>query len=171
MPDRYRSQDPASQRDMPKKERQGGIWLTLLIFIFIVGRPLWHGVTQSLVLTRQWQADPAIWYDIVWQRPCRIIWSVIFLTTLLSVSAGIMLWKTRRPAAVWYAVAVLWLAWPGACLAQSAGWLWYGDPVRAALWLLAERKNLVFSCIMPFIWTCYLYRSRRVRARYWPDDT
>ena len=96
---------------------------------------------------------------------------MFFLTTLLSVSAGVMLWKTRRPAAVWYAVAVLWLAWPGACLAQSAGWLLYGDPVRAALLLLAERKNLLLSCIMPFIWTCYLYRSRQVRARYWPDDT
>ena len=171
MPDRSRSPDPASQPDMPGKKRETGIWLTLLVFIFIVGRPLWHGVTQSLVLTRQLQADPAIWYDIVWQRHCRIIWGVFFLTSILSVSAGVVLWKVRRPAAVWYAVAVLWLAWPGAYLAQCAGWLLYGDPVHAALLLLAERQSLVLSCLMPLVWTCYLYRSRRVRARYWPDST
>ena len=171
MPDPSRSPDPASQAGIPGKRRGTGIWLTLLIGIFIIARPLWHGVTQSLVLTRQFQADPAIWYDIIWQRHCRIIWSVFFLTSMLSISAGIILWKIRRPAAVWYAVAVLWIAWPGTYLAQSAGWLLYGDPVRAALLVITQRESLAISCIMPLIWTCYLYRSRRVRTRYWSDGT
>lgn len=160
---------PPSTGSRPARTGAGG-WLAVLIVILIAVRPLWEGIAQSAVFTRELQADPSLLHDVLWNRYRQIVWEVFFVNSLLSVSAGLLLWKLHRPVSVRYAMAVLWIIWPGSYIAVALVWLCLGHPFIALGTIVQEWHGLLVSLIAPLVWTIYLRYSKRVRNTYSYDE-
>lgn len=144
-----------------------GGWLALLIVILILVRPVLEAIFQSAVFNRQWQENPSILHDIIWNRHRQIVWIVCFIMSALSVSAGVVFWKIRRSAAVRYAIAVPWITSSGYHAVIMFAWLLFSHPVLAIAFVVQSRENLLISFIAPLFWTTCLHDSKRVSDTCW----
>ena len=135
----------------------------MLIVILILVRPVLEAIFQSAVFNRQWQENPSILHDIIWNRHRQIVWIVCFIMSALSVSAGVVFWKIRRSAAVRYATAVPWITSPGYHAVIMFAWLLFSHPVLAIAFVVQSRENLLISFIAPLFWTTCLHDSKLVR--------
>ncbi|EEO27701.1 DUF2569 family protein [Oxalobacter paraformigenes] len=147
-----------------------GGWLAVLIVILVVVRPVLEGAAQSVIFTLELQADPSLLHNVVWNRYRQIIWAVFVVSSLLSVSAGLLLWKLHRPVSVRYAMAVLWVIWPGSYIAVALVWLCLGNPLMALSAIVLEWHGLLVSLVAPLVWTLYLRYSKRVKNTYSYDE-
>ena len=118
-------------------------------FLILV-RPVLDAIFQSAVFNRQWQENPSVLHDIIWNRHRQIVWTVCFIMSALSVSAGVVLWKIRRSAAVRYAIAVLWITSPGYYAVIMFAWLLFSHPVLAIAFVVQSRK----TCLSPLSRHC-----------------
>ena len=147
-----------------------GGWLAVLIVVLVAVRPILEGIAQSATFTQELQANPWLLHDVVWNRYRQIIWAVFFVNSLLSVSAGLLLWKLHRPISVRYAMTVLWVIWPGSYIAVALVWLCLGHPLIALVAIVQEWHGLLVSLIAPLVWTIYLRYSKRVKNTYSYDE-
>ena len=137
-----------------------GGWLADRFLILVW--PVLDAIFQSAVFNRQWQEDPSVLHDIIWTRHRQIVWTVCFIMSALSISAGVALWKIRRSAAVRYAIAVLWITSPGYYAVIIFAWLLFSHAVLAIAFVVQSRENLLISFIAPLFWTTCLHDSKRV---------
>ena len=159
-----------STGENPSGQAGIGGWLAFLIVVLVFGRPVFEAIAQSAAFTRQIMADRSLLHDIVWNRHRQIVWAVFFMMSALTVSAGFALWKLHRPVSVKYAIAVLWIAWPGSYIGVALVWLGLGHPLLALSTVVLEWQGLLTSLIAPLIWTAYLRYSERVRNTYTYDE-
>lgn len=137
-----------SGKNRPEPPGVGG-WLADCFLILV--RPVLDAIFQSAVFNRQWQENPSILHDIIWNRHRQIVWTVCFIMSALSVSAGVVFWKIRRSAAVRYAIAVLWIASPGYYAVIMFAWLLFGHPV---LWPSLSSCRVGKICLSPLSRHC-----------------
>ncbi len=137
-----------------------GGWLADRFLILV--RPVLEAIFQSAVFNRQWQENPSILHDIIWNRHQQIVWIVCFIMSALSVSAGVIFWKIHRSAAVRYAIAVPWITSSGYYAVIMFAWLLFSHPVLAIAFVVQSRENLLISFIAPLFWTTCLHDLKHV---------
>lgn len=99
-----------------------------------------------------------------WATYKNAVWVTFGLATLISIYAGSRLGWTRKRSAVKVALAALWLAGPLAATVLAViipSVIFNSDAVEAQ-----AITGILQSIIGAAVWTAYLLRSKRVKARF-----
>ncbi len=136
-------------------------WLALLVCSLVAIGPLVTIGGLASAIASSEAGNLMLRYVPEWQSAKRAMWIIAVTSSLITAYAGLLLALTRQRRAVWQAIAALWIAGPVATLAVAM----YAGP---ALGVIGE---LLRSGIAAGVWTAYLLRSKRVRARFGAGDT
>ena len=124
------------------------LWLGVLSPVFWIG-------FNIVIMRRMEQMNPD---DAVLMRAMNwdvLLWVVTLIREAMHIAAALMLYFRRNSTSVWFAIAILWLAGPFLILGTWAA-------VQGEL----NVAGLVRSALIAFVWTLYLFLSRRVKATY-----
>ena len=88
-------------------------------------------------------------------HPANLDWTYIVVRAAMRISAALALLFVRRPVAVWFALAVLWLSGP---IYVLVNWALFDNQVMP--FALIRSIAVAAAC------TWYLLRSERVKATY-----
>ena len=139
-------------------------WLALLIAGLVFFGPLVGMGQISGDLYQTESQYPQLLNVPAWGSYKTLTWAVFIVAVALSVVAGVRLLRTRKRSAVSFAIAALWLSGPVAAIIMVF-------ILPAVLFGSADISSETMTGMMkPFfgaiIWTAYLLRSTRVKARY-----
>lgn len=137
-------------------------WLGFLVVALIVLGPL-----ATVVLTAGQLSDTKTLYPEVegtslWREAQIVTWISVAAFCLISVYAGLRLWKKLVWSSVWIAIACLWIAGPLLSIASLIALDEMGGEPNAADFGAAVGRPFVWA----LIWTVYLLVSKRVRRTY-----
>jgi hypothetical protein len=151
----------------PKKDEDfvsgiGG-WLLVLIIMLII-----NGMLDGMKTYVLWSSYISLHNHPDTQLVQR--WYLLFLCCLTFYTVFCMV-SRRTLSTVGLTIVTLWAMGPiraSAIFFPPVGILWSAGPtVLIELYTLPQvLSTIIVSCIMPAMWTLYLYKSKRVKATY-----
>jgi hypothetical protein len=148
------SGEPSSETKPLKPGVRGGL-LLLVLWLGIID-PIYSMALNGFVAVRWQQAYPQFAaYYASWG-----FWGFIVLREGMRIMAALVLLLRRRPDAVWFTLAIVWLSGP---LLVLGSWMMFGDQVMPGA--------LIRSMAVAIAATIYLLRSERVRNTYGFGET
>lgn len=138
-----------------------GGWLLFLVLILIFIGPLRGALETYLTFQELSRSEPGYLETVDGQDTLMGAWLVWGVTTLFSISAGLLLAFRHRPSSVWFAVVVFWLIGPILNGIILLDFYVYESQIDGEL-AFQFGKSFVF----PIIWVLYLLLSDRVKNTY-----
>ena len=128
----------------------------------VVSKAAEPGIRGGLLLLTLWLGvvDPLYsaglnMYVAAQTHTANLDWTYILVRAAMRISAALALLFVRRPVAVWFALAVLWLSGP---IYVLVNWALFDNQVMP--FALIRSAAVAAAC------TWYLLRSERVKATY-----
>ena len=137
-------------------------WLGFLVVALIVLGPLVTIVLTAGQLNDTKTLYPEVVGTSLWRDAQIVTWISVAAFCLISVYAGLRLWKKLVWSSVWIAIACLWIAGPLLSVASLIALDEMGGEPNAADYGAAIGRPFVWA----LIWTIYLLVSKRVRKTY-----
>jgi Protein of unknown function (DUF2569) len=152
-----------------KNENLYGVegWLRYLVVVLTILGPLGGLGETSSELGKTDRMYPALLSLPAWSAFKTACWSIVIAASIVSIIAGIKLWKVHTPPSVGFAKMALWLTGPilaVAILYVLAPSILHVD--LTADYFSSTAGSVIGSAINALIWTLYLSKSRRVKNTY-----
>lgn len=157
---------------MDKKAELVGVggWLAFLVFVFILVGPLTSIASVYVELASAVNIYPEISITAEWRSYKSLIWFIVLVTSLISITAGLLLVFKRESTSVSFAIFALWIKGPASIVFGILTLqVIYGSRVGN---LVSEEVigQLIASIIGAMIWTVYLEKSVRVKNTYYKSS-
>lgn len=143
-----------------------GGWLILLSLSLMLLGPIKRTLGLKNEITTIQQDVPAIAALAAWPDYKMVAWSIVTLTCVLSMVAGIRLWASTGRGVPAFAIVALWASGPLASLFLIMAGSVFFQLRPSALLATGAGIELLYSAGACLAWTLYLLFSKRVQNTY-----
>lgn len=161
---------PPEQKGLPDLSLDGpkgvGGWLAFLIIILAILSP----VANIGMLAREFHEiemeTPLMLHISAYVQYKWFCWGTVWLASVISIAAGILLWKKHDWKSVRYAISALWFIGPFSIILVGLYFCMSFGTDMLGGFLKDVTGSFLKSVFWAVVWTAYLLKSKRVKNTY-----